>query len=135
MRYISAPILAIVYSFSYPSFYKLREDPLHILGFGVGHVALLLILSGFIVPRWYNALIPPPRREEGKHDLGAHAPMMSVDDVASSVSAEAGVVDEKSTGSGSGSANESADRQDKVMTHTDEAADSVQKPKKSWFKW
>lgn len=131
MRYVSAPILAIVYSFSYPSFYKLREDPLHILGFAVGHVALLLILSGFIVPRWYDALIPPPRREEGKHDIGAHAPMMTVDDVASSVSAEAGVVEEKNTGSGS----DSADRDGQVVTHTKGADDSVQKPMKSWFKW
>ncbi|TWU73358.1 hypothetical protein ED733_000392 [Metarhizium rileyi] len=72
IRYVSAPILAIVYSFSYPSFYKLREDPLHILGFAVGHIALLIIGSGFVIPRWLNVLVPPTRRGEGKLDIGAN---------------------------------------------------------------
>lgn len=70
IRYIAAPILAIVYGFSYPAFYELRYDPLHILGFGVGHIALLLIISGVVLPRWYDPLIPPTRRSEGKIDLG-----------------------------------------------------------------
>lgn len=74
IRYIAAPILAIVYSFSYPSFYALRKDPLHILGFVIGHLALLLVGSGFIFPRWLNILIPPPRRGEGKLDIGANVP-------------------------------------------------------------
>ncbi|KID93593.1 Sodium:neurotransmitter symporter, partial [Metarhizium majus ARSEF 297] len=73
IRYVSAPILAIVYSFSYPSFYQLREDPLHILGFGVGHVALLIIGCGFVLPRWLDVLVPPTRRGEGKLDIGANA--------------------------------------------------------------
>lgn len=72
IRYVSAPILAIVYSFSYPSFYQLREDPLHILGFGVGHIALLVIGSGFIVPRWLDVLIPSNRKGDGKLDIGAN---------------------------------------------------------------
>lgn len=70
IRYVAAPVLAIVYSFSYPSFYALRYDPLHILGFGVAHVALILIAVGFILPRWYDPLIPPGRRADGKIDLG-----------------------------------------------------------------
>lgn len=32
----------------------------------MGHIALLIIALGFIVPRWYDVLIPPPRRGEGK---------------------------------------------------------------------
>ncbi|KAL3959174.1 hypothetical protein ACCO45_007336 [Purpureocillium lilacinum] len=72
IRYISAPILAIVYSFSYPSFYELREDPLHILGFGVGHIALILVAGGFLFPRWLAPLVPASRRGEGKLDIGAN---------------------------------------------------------------
>ncbi|KAK1464917.1 Sodium:neurotransmitter symporter family protein, partial [Colletotrichum paranaense] len=75
LRYISGPILAIVYGFSYPSFYELRYDPLHILGFAVGHVALILILAGFIVPRWFNVFIPVHRRNEGKM---AYAPNVTI---------------------------------------------------------
>lgn len=66
LRYISAPILAIVYSFAYPDFYPLRNDPLHVFGFFVGHLALVFALAGFFVPRWYDCLIPPMRRGEGK---------------------------------------------------------------------
>lgn len=66
LRYISGPILAIIYGFSYPAFYEMRYDPLHILGFGVGHIALLLIFGGFIVPRWFNVFIPKHRLAEGK---------------------------------------------------------------------
>ncbi|SPN99737.1 related to sodium- and chloride-dependent GABA transporter 1 [Cephalotrichum gorgonifer] len=65
LRYISAPVLAIVFSFSYPAFYRLRYEPLHILGFGIGHIALIIIALGFIVPRWFDVLIPPARRGEG----------------------------------------------------------------------
>ncbi|KAG6094546.1 hypothetical protein E4U30_003252 [Claviceps sp. LM220 group G6] len=72
LRYIAAPILAIVYGFSYPSFYALRVDPLHILGFVIGHIALLLIGFGFMVPRWLGGLVPPERRGEGKLDIGAN---------------------------------------------------------------
>lgn len=32
----------------------------------MGHIALILIAFGFIVPRWYDVLIPPRRRGEGK---------------------------------------------------------------------
>jgi solute carrier family 6 (neurotransmitter transporter, GABA) member 1 len=74
LRYIAAPALAIVYSFSYGAFYKLRNDPLHVMGFGVGHIALLLIAVGFIVPKWYDTFIPPERRGEGKTIYGVNVP-------------------------------------------------------------
>ncbi len=71
VKYISGPILAIVFSFSYPGFYADgRQDPLHIMGFIVGHIALILIGGSFIVPRWYNALIPAHRQNEGKIPYG-----------------------------------------------------------------
>lgn len=75
LRYVSGPILAIVYGFSYPAFYKLRYDPLHILGFGVGHIALLIIFGSFIFPRWYDLFIPAKRQNEGK--LG-YAPNVTI---------------------------------------------------------
>ena len=65
LRYVAAPILSIVFSFSYPSFYQTRYDPLYILGFAVGHISLLLIAAGFLLPRWFEVLIPPSRRGEG----------------------------------------------------------------------
>jgi solute carrier family 6 GABA transporter-like protein 1 len=71
LRYVAAPALSIVYSFSYPNFYKLRNDPLHVLGFGVGHIGLLLVFGGFILPKWYDVFIPPSRRNEGKVLYGA----------------------------------------------------------------
>ena len=74
LRYVAAPALCIVFSFSYPNFYTLRNDPLHVMGFGVGHIALLLILFGFIMPKWYDVFIPPGRRGEGKTAYGANVP-------------------------------------------------------------
>lgn len=69
VKYISGPALAIVYSFSYPAFYaEGRFDPLHIFGFAVAHIALILIFGGMFVPRWFNILIPTHRRGEGKFD-------------------------------------------------------------------
>jgi solute carrier family 6 GABA transporter-like protein 1 len=71
VKYVSGPILAIVYSFSYPNFINSgtalsgQTNPLHILGFGVGHVVLLIFLAGFMVPRWFDVFIPPTRRNEG----------------------------------------------------------------------
>ncbi|OAR00963.1 hypothetical protein LLEC1_04325 [Akanthomyces lecanii] len=89
VRYVAAPTLSIVYSFSYPSFYELRNDPLHIFGFAVGHIALIIIGAGLIVPRWFDILIPPPRRNDGHHDYGASV-LVPTDDVASTSSIEAG---------------------------------------------
>lgn len=71
VKYVSGPVLAIVFSFSYPNFVASgtplsgKTNPLHILGFGVGHVVLLIFLLGFMVPRWFNVFIPPHRRNEG----------------------------------------------------------------------
>ncbi|KAL1954029.1 hypothetical protein VTO42DRAFT_1807 [Malbranchea cinnamomea] len=65
LRYISAPILAIIFSFAYPEFHTLRYDPLMITGFILTHICLLIVLLGFVMPRYYNVFIPPSRRHEG----------------------------------------------------------------------
>lgn len=65
LRYISGPVLAIIFSFAYPEFYTLRYDPLMILGFIVAHLGMVLVIGGCIIPRYYNVFIPPHRRSEG----------------------------------------------------------------------
>lgn len=96
LRFISAPILAIIFGFSYPSFNALREDPLHILGFGVAHVCLILIAVGVIMPRWFDVLIPPTRRGEGKITYAPNVVQGSVE-THQSDSVEVGEAEEKST--------------------------------------
>jgi len=67
MRYISAPILAIIASFAYPDFYaRGRLDPLHICGFTFAHVALFFAVAGLIVPRAFDVFVQPDRRNESK---------------------------------------------------------------------
>ncbi|KAI0200764.1 hypothetical protein F4808DRAFT_151154 [Astrocystis sublimbata] len=65
LRYVSGPALAIIFSFAYPEFYTLRYDPLMITGFALAHVLLVMVLIGFIMPRYYNVFIPPSRQSEG----------------------------------------------------------------------
>lgn len=62
MRFISAPILAIICAFNYPQFYELRHDPLHIFAFASAHVAMLLVVAGLVVPRWFSVIVPPERK-------------------------------------------------------------------------
>lgn len=94
LRFISAPTLAIIFGFSYPSFHELREDPLHILGFGVAHICLLLIGAGVLFPRWFDVLIPPSRRGEGKIAYAPNVVQGSVE-VQQSDSIETGEGEEK----------------------------------------
>lgn len=74
LRYFSAPVLAIVFSFAYPSFIAVRNDPLHIFAFTCAHIVVVFVLVVFIVPRMLNPLIPKTRREEGDR---AYAPQVS----------------------------------------------------------
>jgi hypothetical protein len=52
-------------SFAYPSFNAVRNDPLHIFGFCVGHVVMALVVGGLIVPRSFDVFIPKARQGEG----------------------------------------------------------------------
>ncbi|KAF2678015.1 SNF-domain-containing protein [Lentithecium fluviatile CBS 122367] len=65
LRYISGPVLAIIFSFSYPEFHTLRYDPMMIAGFIIAHITMLAIIVGYAVPRYYDTLIPIDRRGEG----------------------------------------------------------------------
>ncbi|KAI0420060.1 sodium-dependent noradrenaline transporter [Xylaria grammica] len=65
LRYVSGPVLAIIFSFAYPEFYKLRYDPLMITGFTLTHILLLFVVIALVMPRYYDVFIPPSRRGEG----------------------------------------------------------------------
>lgn len=65
LKYISCPILAIIYSFAYGTFRSNQNDPVHIFAFSVAHVIMILITAGFVVPRWFDIFIPAKRRGEG----------------------------------------------------------------------
>ncbi|EKG16607.1 Sodium:neurotransmitter symporter [Macrophomina phaseolina MS6] len=65
LRYVSGPTLAIIFSFAYPEFYSLRYDPMMIAGFILAHLCLLMMVMGFIMPRYYDCFVPPHRRSEG----------------------------------------------------------------------
>ena len=45
-----------------------------ITGFILAHIGLLLIVLGFIMPRYYDVFIPPHRRDEGKEMTVANEP-------------------------------------------------------------
>lgn len=62
MRFVSAPVLAIIVAFNYPQFYELRHDPLHIFGFANAHIAMFLVVAGLVVPSWFAVIVPPDRK-------------------------------------------------------------------------
>ncbi|RVX73485.1 hypothetical protein B0A52_03127 [Exophiala mesophila] len=79
LRYVSGPVLAIIFSFAFPEFHTLRYDPLMITGFIVSMICLVLIILGFVMPRYYNFFIPPHRRGEGSEPTIAMEPKMEVE--------------------------------------------------------
>lgn len=75
LRYISAPILAIIASFSYPTFYnEKRMDPLHVFGFVNAHLSTLLVVIGLIIPRALDVFVVPERRHDSKVDFVPQEP-------------------------------------------------------------
>jgi solute carrier family 6 GABA transporter-like protein 1 len=51
LRYITGLVLAIVFSFAYPAFQPVKNDPMYIFGCIVAHFLLLCITLGFVVPK------------------------------------------------------------------------------------
>ncbi|RYP57233.1 hypothetical protein DL769_009621 [Monosporascus sp. CRB-8-3] len=66
LKYISAPILSIVYSFAYPAFYEKRNDPVHIFAFTVAHFVIVIVVIGLVLPRFFDVFVPMARRGEGE---------------------------------------------------------------------
>jgi solute carrier family 6 GABA transporter-like protein 1 len=65
LRYISGPILAIIFSFAFPEFQTLRYDPMMITGFILSILTIVVVLFGCVMPRYCDAFIPVQRRGEG----------------------------------------------------------------------
>ena len=66
IRYISAPILFIVYSLAYPEFWTLRNDPPYIFGFILAHFVLVFAVGALVLPRWFDIFVPQHRLDDGK---------------------------------------------------------------------
>jgi len=66
LRYITSPLLVMILSFAYPDFYSSRHDPLHIVGFTLAHVGIAAILLSYIMPGWFDSLVPVGRQAEGE---------------------------------------------------------------------
>ncbi|KAI4731352.1 SNF-domain-containing protein [Aureobasidium sp. EXF-10728] len=69
LRYISGPVLAIIFSFAFPEFHSLRFDPLMIVGFVVSCLGMGAVVGGFVVPRYYDIFVPVERRGEGRKEV------------------------------------------------------------------
>lgn len=63
------PILAIVLSFSYPSFNAVRHDPCHIVGFVIANLTMVFIAVGWLLPKFYDPFVPTEKRGEGHIDF------------------------------------------------------------------
>jgi solute carrier family 6 GABA transporter-like protein 1 len=81
LRYVSGPVLAIIFSFAFPEFSRLRYDPMMITGFILSILGMVGVLMGFVIPRYYDALIPVERRGEGTQITVVGEPIEQVDAV------------------------------------------------------
>lgn len=64
LRYLSAPVLAIVYNFAFPEIHSLNYDPMMITGFILSTMILLSMLLGLILLQCYDTLVPDERRND-----------------------------------------------------------------------
>ncbi|KAM0296164.1 hypothetical protein HYE67_008144 [Fusarium culmorum] len=79
LKYVTGPAVALVFSFAYPKFLnKHRNDPPYVYSFVLMHMVVIFIVGAFVVPRFFNILIPAHRLErgDGKYDV---APQMTID--------------------------------------------------------
>lgn len=77
LKYITAPIIAIIFSFAYPTFHELRYGPLHIAAFALMHLGMVIVAFGFILPRWFDVFVPASRRGEGKLSYAPNVAMVA----------------------------------------------------------
>ncbi|KAI5366563.1 putative sodium:neurotransmitter symporter [Septoria linicola] len=81
LRYISGPVLAIIFSFAFPEFHTLRYDPMMITGFILSMLGLAAIVIGCIFPRYYGKLLPPERRDDSDKPTIANEPGFTEEEV------------------------------------------------------
>lgn len=105
LRYVSGPVLAIIFSFAFPEFHTLRYDPMMITGFVLSILGMVAVLLGFVMPRYYDAFIPIDRRDEGTKETVLDKPMEKIDavsvDTTEGDGGESGSAREKSLVTGS----------------------------------
>jgi solute carrier family 6 GABA transporter-like protein 1 len=63
LRYVSGPVLAIIFSFAFPEFHLLRYDPMMIAGFILSMLVLTAVAVGCVLPRYLAPLLPMERRD------------------------------------------------------------------------
>ena len=80
LRYISGPVLAIIFSFAFPEFHTLRYDPMMIAGFILSILGMVAMLLGFVMPRYYDVFIPVDRRDEGVQKTVLNEPTSRFDE-------------------------------------------------------
>jgi solute carrier family 6 GABA transporter-like protein 1 len=73
------PILAIILSFSYPSFNAVRHDPCHVVGFVVANMTMLFIAVGWLMPKFYDPFVPVEVRGRGHFDFTLNESIAVVD--------------------------------------------------------
>ncbi|KXT15663.1 hypothetical protein AC579_6131 [Pseudocercospora musae] len=81
LRYISGPVLAIIFSFAFPEFHTLRYDPMMITGFILSMLGLSAIVFGCVFPRYMGVLLPAERREDSVKTTIANEPAFTEDEV------------------------------------------------------
>ncbi|KXS98416.1 hypothetical protein AC578_1769 [Pseudocercospora eumusae] len=81
LRYISGPVLAIIFSFAFPEFHRLRYDPMMITGFILSMLGLSAIVLGCVFPRYMGTLLPAERREDSAKTTIANEPAFTEDEV------------------------------------------------------
>jgi solute carrier family 6 GABA transporter-like protein 1 len=62
-------MLGIILSLAYPAFETVLDDPLHVLGFIVGHFLLIWCIFGFIFPSWLDVFIIKERRDDWRQPV------------------------------------------------------------------
>ncbi|KAF2217810.1 hypothetical protein CERZMDRAFT_80483 [Cercospora zeae-maydis SCOH1-5] len=85
LRYVSGPVLAIIFSFAFPEFHTLRYDPMMITGFVLSMLGLSAIVFGCVFPRYYGQLLPPQRRDDFLKATIAQEPSFTEDEVLDTV--------------------------------------------------
>ncbi|GMK53621.1 hypothetical protein CspeluHIS016_0102070 [Cutaneotrichosporon spelunceum] len=83
-RYVSGPVLAIIFSFAFPEFHTLRYDPMMVAGFILSILTLAVMIGGFVMPRYYGKFISPERRFEGSEPTTANQLKLDADESVSS---------------------------------------------------
>lgn len=69
LKYNTAPIVAIIFSFAFPRLYQNRGDPLMAASFAFMSLVILSSISGLIFPRFFNFLVPSHKVPEGDYPI------------------------------------------------------------------